>query len=98
MQGSYSPGSGQACADTEKARKGTTRNAKKGIRLELTNDALTKLAHLGFSEKYGARPLNGIIRNYLRRPISRMIIGGELKKGDLLEISVGKDNELIWNK
>jgi len=71
---------------------------KKGISLELTDDALNKLAHLGFSEKYGARPLSGIIRNSLRRPISRMIIGGELKKGDVLKISVGKDKELIWNK
>ena len=71
---------------------------KKGIQLELTEDALKKLALMGFSEKYGARPLNGIIRNYLRRPISRKIIGGELKNGDVLKISVGKDNELIWNK
>lgn len=69
---------------------------KKGIKLELTKDAVKKLALLGFSEKYGARPLNGIIRNYLRRPISRMIIGGELKNSDVLKISVGKDNELIW--
>lgn len=71
---------------------------KKGIQLELTEDALKKLALMGFSEIYGARPLNGIIRNYLRRPISRMIIGGELKKDDVLKISVGMDNELIWNK
>jgi ATP-dependent Clp protease ATP-binding subunit ClpA len=70
---------------------------KKGISLELSKDALDNLAHLGFSEKYGARPLSGIIRNYLRRPISRMIIGGELKKGDVLKISLGKDNELVWN-
>lgn len=71
---------------------------KKGIKLKLTNDAIKNLALTGFSEQYGARPLNGIIRNYLRRPISRMIIGGELKSGDVLEISLGKDNELIWKK
>jgi len=69
---------------------------RKGIKLSLTNEAEKKLALVEFSEKYGARPLNGIIRNYLRRPISKMIITGELKAGDELKISVGKDDELIW--
>jgi ATP-dependent Clp protease ATP-binding subunit ClpA len=71
---------------------------RKGIMLSLTSDAAKKLALTEFSEKYGARPINGIIRNYLRRPISKMIITGELKAGDELKISVGKDDELIWEK
>lgn len=69
---------------------------RKGIKLSLTKAAAKKLAVTEFSEKYGARPLNGIIRNCLRRPISKMIITGELKPGDELKISVGKDDELIW--
>ena len=72
--------------------------SKKGIKLNLAQEAGKKLALMEFSEKYGARPLNGIIRNYLRRPISKMIISGELKNGDELKISIGKDNELIWEK
>lgn len=63
--------------------------------IELSQEAKKMLAFKGFTPKYGARQIGGIVRNYLRRPISRMILLGELKGGDLLK---GNDNngELIW--
>lgn len=55
------------------------------------------LAHKGFTPKYGARQVGGVIRNYLRRPISRLIINEELGKGKSLEVGLDEQNELIWN-
>jgi ATP-dependent Clp protease ATP-binding subunit ClpA len=56
------------------------------------------LALGGFTPKYGARQLSGVIRNQLRRPISRYIISGELKKGQSVNISKQDDgNELAWS-
>jgi hypothetical protein len=39
----------------------------------------------------------GVIRNYLRRPISRLIINEELGKGKSLEVGLDEQNELTWN-
>lgn len=55
------------------------------------------LAHKGFDPKYGARQVAGVIRNYLRRPISRLIISGKLSKGDTLKVSMGENEELTWD-
>jgi hypothetical protein len=33
----------------------------------------------------------------LRRPISKMLVTGELKKGDTLFVDLKSDDELIWN-
>lgn len=64
---------------------------KKNIQLTFDKDAKKKLAMDGFTPKYGARPLNGVIRNQLRRPISRMLIGEELQKGDALHVILNKE-------
>ena len=55
------------------------------------------LALSGFTPKYGARQLSGVIRNELRRPISKYIISGELKKGFTIVIKKDAGEEkLIW--
>ncbi len=66
---------------------------KQHIAMTFSDEARKKLAMDGFTPKYGARPLNGVIRNQLRRPISRMIIGEKLESGD--EIHVELENEEV---
>lgn len=70
---------------------------KQGITITITDDAKKMLAHKGFTPKYGARQVSGIIRNYLRRPISRLIIGDKLSKGCTLEVGMDEQGELTWN-
>nr|WP_067057362.1 ATP-dependent Clp protease ATP-binding subunit [Mucilaginibacter sp. L294] len=70
---------------------------KMGISFAISDDAKTMLAMNGFTPKYGARQLSGVIRNQLRRPISRYIISGELKKGQTISIAKKDDtDELDW--
>ncbi|KGN75102.1 ATPase AAA [Porphyromonas macacae] len=64
--------------------------------IELTEEVKRMLAFKGFTPKYGARQVSGVIRNYLRRPISRMILSGELRSGALLRGTLSEDEELIW--
>lgn len=68
---------------------------KQGITLELSPEARRHLALSGFTPQYGARPLKGVIRNQLRRPLSRMIIAGDIGKGSTVAVDV-RDNELVW--
>lgn len=68
---------------------------KQGIGFEIADDAKKYLAINGFTPKYGARQISGVIRNQLRRPISKYIISGELAKGS--KITAELDNEaLSW--
>ena len=66
---------------------------KQGIHFDISEDAKKYLALNGFTPKYGARQIAGVIRNQLRRPISKYIVSGELKKGNI--VKVGLDNELL---
>ncbi len=69
---------------------------KQGIKLTIDAEAKKKFALTGFTPKYGARQINGVIRNQLRRPISKMIIGGQIKKGDHIIIKMKGDDEVVW--
>ncbi|NIJ51160.1 ATP-dependent Clp protease ATP-binding subunit [Dyadobacter arcticus] len=69
---------------------------KQGITLELTPEARKHIAMQGFTPRYGVRPLKGVIRNMLRRPISRMIISGEVEKGSVIRLSLNDQSEVVW--
>lgn len=68
----------------------------KNMDVELTEEAKHMLAFKGFTPKYGARQVSGIVRNYLRRPVSRMILSGELGNGDLLKGDLDAEQNLKW--
>lgn len=70
---------------------------KQGIAIEISDDARRTLAHRGFTPKYGARQVAGTIRNYIRRPISKMIIGGELTAGNIVCVDQDASGEITWN-
>jgi len=68
-----------------------------GIELIIENEAKEILAKSGFTPKYGARPLIGIIRTELRRPLSKKIIAGEIGKGSVVQLKIDENKELIWD-
>jgi ATP-dependent Clp protease ATP-binding subunit ClpA len=67
-----------------------------GITLVVSPEAADHLANLGFTPKYGVRPLKGVIRTSLRKPLSRMIVNSEIKKGSIVDVLMNENNELIW--
>ncbi|MCC3158598.1 ATP-dependent Clp protease ATP-binding subunit [Hymenobacter sp. 15J16-1T3B] len=70
---------------------------RQGITLELSPAARQHLALAGFTPKYGARPITGVIRQQLRRPISRLIISGEARPGTTLALDKPADSDtLVW--
>jgi ATP-dependent Clp protease ATP-binding subunit ClpA len=70
---------------------------KQGITLEIDVETRKILAQKGFTPKYGARQVAGVIRNYLRRPISRFIISGKVSKGSKLTATLNGNQELVWS-
>ncbi|UYZ62606.1 ATP-dependent Clp protease ATP-binding subunit [Hymenobacter weizhouensis] len=70
---------------------------RQGIELHLSDEVRTHLALTGFTPRYGARPIKGVIRQQLRRPISRMIISGEVGKGSAIHLTKEPESaELTW--
>ncbi|WP_162418437.1 ATP-dependent Clp protease ATP-binding subunit [Cyclobacterium roseum] len=70
---------------------------KQSIQLDISEAALKVLAHRGYHPRFGARPLSGLIRKELRRPLSKKLIGGELKAGDTIQLFLDHDQNLQWN-
>jgi ATP-dependent Clp protease ATP-binding subunit ClpA len=68
----------------------------KGIRLNMDDASKEKLALSGYNQKYGARPIVGVIRNQLRRPLSRMIIADKIKRGSVVNLSFDENDEIVW--
>jgi ATP-dependent Clp protease ATP-binding subunit ClpB len=71
---------------------------KMDITLEISEKDKEKIALMGFSSEYGARPIKGNIRNQLKRPLSRMIIANEIEKGDKLKVTLTKDEQIKFTK
>lgn len=67
------------------------------IDLDITQEAKEYLSTEGYDIKYGARPLKGVIRGRLRRPLAKKIVSGEFKEGDHIQVSLN-EQELIWKK
>ncbi len=65
------------------------------ITLILKDDTKKALALSEFSPQLGARPILGIIRNQIRRPLSKLIISGALKQGNKVELRY-KDGKYEW--
>lgn len=59
--------------------------AEQEIKLELDDEARMAFALKGFDPQYGARQIIGNIRKYIRQPLSKMIISGEIKSGDTVK-------------
>lgn len=66
------------------------------IRLNISDEAREYLALSEFSPELGARPIIGIIRNEIRRPLSKLIISGKVTPGSEVNLSF-EDGKIVWN-
>jgi ATP-dependent Clp protease ATP-binding subunit ClpA len=69
---------------------------KQNISLNITEEAKSKIALTGFTPKYGARQISGVIRTSLRRPISKLIVSGGVGKGDTIHVQLNTDSDLEY--
>lgn len=70
--------------------------AEQNITLEITDEAKYQIAMRGFNAQYGARPILGIIRKEIRRPLSKMIISGDIKADDKISLGLDAEKNLAW--
>jgi ATP-dependent Clp protease ATP-binding subunit ClpA len=58
----------------------------KGISISISNEAIDYLVNKGFNKKMGARPLQRVIDQDIKRPLSKEILFGKLKTGGTVKI------------
>jgi ATP-dependent Clp protease ATP-binding subunit ClpA len=63
----------------------------KGVAVVITDEALDYLVDKGFDPKMGARPLQRVIDNEIKRPLSKELLFGELKNGGTVTVKVNSD-------
>ena len=73
------------------------RLAEHGVSIELTPEAKDWLADKGFDPTYGARPLRRAIQRYVENPLSKQIISGDFKNGDVISVDA-TDDGLTFSK
>jgi len=60
----------------------------RGVEVELSDGARTLLGNLGYDPTYGARPLKRVIAKHLVDRLALMLLEGELREGDTVQVGV----------
>ncbi|MBP5339941.1 MAG: ATP-dependent Clp protease ATP-binding subunit [Prevotella sp.] len=71
---------------------------EQNIELEIDESARNYVTKVGFNAHYGARPILGIIRKEIRRPLSKFIISGDINSGDKVTMKYDEEKKQIsWD-
>ena len=65
--------------------------AEKTVEVNATEKAIEYLIEKGFDAKMGARPLQRVIDDEIKKPLSKMILFGDLLEGGRVEVDVEQD-------
>ncbi len=64
---------------------------KKGIHLQVDEEARNWLASLGYDPQYGARPLKRVIQRHLVNPLAEKILEGAFTEGDTVKAVLDRE-------
>ena len=71
---------------------------EQNIKLVIDETARKYVTKVGFNAHYGARPILGIIRKEIRRPLSKLIIAGDVAPGDTVTMKYDEEQKQIqWD-
>ena len=68
-----------------------TMTIEKDVEVNATDDAIELLMTKGFDAKLGARPLQRVIDDEIKKPLSKMMLFGELTAGGMVEVGLSND-------
>ena len=73
------------------------RLAEKDFSLEISDDALSLIAEVGFDPVYGARPLKRALQQEVENPLAQKLLRGELLSGMAIKV-LCVDGELVFTQ
>lgn len=66
-----------------------------GFDVTVSDDAKQWLADNGYDKNYGARPLNRLIQHEILQPLAKLILSGDVKKGDKIKVQTDEQKEKL---
>jgi ATP-dependent Clp protease ATP-binding subunit ClpC len=74
-----------------------TQLAAKGLKLEMTVEALDWIGEKGYDPVFGARPLRRVIQNEIEDRLSEAVLEERFSEGDTIKIDVQNDEVVMTN-
>ncbi|SPH23868.1 Chaperone protein ClpB [Defluviimonas aquaemixtae] len=74
------------------------RLVQRKIELELDDAAKKWLADEGYDPVFGARPLKRVIQRHLQDPLAEMLLAGDIKDGDTVNVSAGAEGLVVGER
>lgn len=71
---------------------------KNNIEINITDEAISKLADIGYDPLYGARPLNRVIQREVLNELSKMILSGKLVPNEKILVDVDNGEFVFRNE
>jgi len=68
-----------------------------GVKLDISDQALDRLAKLGFDPQFGARPLKRVMQRELLNELSKQILSGKVNKDSVIYVDMKNDVEFEFN-
>ncbi len=65
-----------------------------GVKLEISDQALTHLASLGYDPQFGARPLKRVLQKELLNKLSKEILAGRVNKDSLIGVDITSNGQI----
>jgi ATP-dependent Clp protease ATP-binding subunit ClpA len=70
--------------------------SEKGISISVTQAVREYIAKNGYDSKYGARPINRLIQEKIKRPLVDEVLFGKLEKGGHVDVSLDKEGKIAF--
>jgi ATP-dependent Clp protease ATP-binding subunit ClpB len=64
-----------------------------GIKLQISEQALNRLAKLGYDPQFGARPLKRVIQREILNELSKQILSGKVNKESVIFVELKNEVE-----
>jgi len=68
-----------------------------GIKLEISEEALDRLAKLGFDTQFGARPLKRVMQREILNELSKQILSGKVNKDSVIFVKMKNEVEFEFD-
>ncbi len=71
---------------------------KLDMKLDVSPEALTHIAKIGFDPQFGARPLKRAIQQRIENPVAKLILEGRFGPKDVVPVTVNEEGEFFFGR
>jgi ATP-dependent Clp protease ATP-binding subunit ClpB len=67
-----------------------------GVKLEISDAARERLAHLGYDPQFGARPLKRVFQKEILNELSKQLLSGKVQKDSMIFVDLKNEVEFVF--